>query len=99
MNERRLIEGRRIRWDEARARAAYAAGLWTRHTLGDALRRAAEETPARVLIVDGSVRLDCATLHSRATALARVLLGRVAPGSVVSFMLPNWHEAATIYLA
>ncbi|HTU62688.1 MAG TPA: AMP-binding protein, partial [Polyangiales bacterium] len=31
--------------------------------------------------------------------LAHALLTRAAPGSVVSFMLPNWHEAATIYLA
>ena len=31
--------------------------------------------------------------------LACGLLERAAPGSVVSFMLPNWHEAAIIYLA
>jgi acyl-CoA synthetase (AMP-forming)/AMP-acid ligase II len=99
MDERRLIEGRRIRWDEARAQAAYAAGLWVRQTLGDALKSAAEQEPGRALIVDGSVRLDGATLYRQATALARALLTRAAPGSVVSFMLPNWHEAATIYLA
>jgi acyl-CoA synthetase (AMP-forming)/AMP-acid ligase II len=99
MDERRLIEGRRIRWDEARANAAYAEGLWVRHTLGDALKRAAEQTPERVLLVDGSVRVDCGTLYRRADSLARGMLARAAPGSVVSFMLPNWHEAATIYLA
>jgi acyl-CoA synthetase (AMP-forming)/AMP-acid ligase II len=27
------------------------------------------------------------------------MLAHAEPGSVVSFMLPNWHEAATIYLA
>jgi acyl-CoA synthetase (AMP-forming)/AMP-acid ligase II len=27
------------------------------------------------------------------------MLERAPPGGVVSFMLPNWHEAATIYLA
>src|SRR5688500_1074681 len=27
------------------------------------------------------------------------MLAHTTPGSVVSFMLPNWHEAATIYLA
>ena len=26
-------------------------------------------------------------------------MARMPPGSVVSFMLPNWHEAAVIYLA
>ena len=25
-------------------------------------------------------------------------MARMPPGSVVSFMLPNWHEAAVIYL-
>jgi cyclohexanecarboxylate-CoA ligase len=49
--------------------------------------------------VDGEVRLDSRTLYRQATSLARALLTRGAPGSVVSFMLPNWHEAATIYLA
>lgn len=99
MDERRLIEGRWIRWSEARAAAAYAEGLWVRSTLVDALRSAAERTPERVLVVDGAVRLDCATLQLRAVALARAMLERAAPGSVVSFMLPNWHEAAIIYLA
>jgi cyclohexanecarboxylate-CoA ligase len=67
-------------------------------TLADALRTAARDTPDRVLVVDGEVRLDCATLWRQANELAAALLSRMAPGSVVSFMLPNWHEAAVIYL-
>ena len=35
---------------------------------------------------------------SKATALAQTLMARMPAGSVVSFMLPNWHEAAVIYL-
>lgn len=99
MDERRIIEGRSIRWNEARARSAYDAGLWVRHTLGDALRLAAARAPERVLIVDGEHRIDCKTLLCQVETLARALLSRAAPGSVVSFMLPNWHEAAVIYLA
>jgi acyl-CoA synthetase (AMP-forming)/AMP-acid ligase II len=99
MNGRRLIEGRWIRWNEARAHAAYAEGHWVRRTLGDALKSAASQTPERVLLIDADVRLDCATLYRRASSLAQAMLERAAPGSVVSFMLPNWHEAATIYLA
>jgi acyl-CoA synthetase (AMP-forming)/AMP-acid ligase II len=87
-----------IRWDEARAQAAYAQGHWTRETLADALARAAVETPDRVLLVDGAVRLDARTLQVQARALASALLARFASGSVVSFMLPNWHEAAVVYL-
>ena len=99
MDGRRLIEGRWIRWHEARAQAAYAAGHWVRQTLGDVLQLAAAETPQRVLLVDADVRLDCAGLYAQARSLAQSLLARAQPGSVVSFMLPNWHEAAVIYLA
>ncbi|MEB3070131.1 AMP-binding protein [[Mycobacterium] vasticus] len=68
-------------------------------TLADALARAAEDTPDRVLLVDGEMRLTCRDLHTRATALAKAMLTRMPTGSVVSFMLPNWHEAAVVYLA
>ena len=67
-------------------------------TLADALATAANNTPERVLLVDGADELDCRTLHARATELAHALLQRMPVGSVVSFMLPNWHEAAVIYL-
>lgn len=95
---RRTIDGWSIRWDQRRADAAYAAGLWTSGTLADALRDAARDTPDRVLVVDGDVRLTCRDLLRRAGDLAAALAERVPPGGVVSFMLPNWHEAAVVYL-
>ncbi len=95
---RKQVSGRWIRWDEARARAAYAEGRWVRTTLADALQQAEQRTPQRVLLVDGERRIDCLTLQTQAMALAQALLARTSPGSVVSFMLPNWHEAAVIYL-
>src|ERR1700734_437450 len=98
-NGRRLIGGRSIRWSEERAARAYDRGLWTRDTLADALHAAAQQTPQRVLLVDGSARLDCKTLHAQAMRLAQAMLARAPAGSVVSFMLPNWHEAAVLYLA
>jgi len=72
-------------------------------TLADALRDAAATTPDRVLVSDGSgspdtVALDAADLLDRSTRLANALLRRMPVGSVVSFMVPNWHEAAVIYL-
>src|SRR5262245_48631021 len=73
--------------------------MWVRSTLADSLRDAARFTPARTVLVDGDIRFDCQTLHERASALAHTLMARMPPGSVVSFMLPNWHEAAVIYLA
>lgn len=96
---RRTIAGWSIRWNEERAAEAYAAGLWTKDTLAEALAKAATDEPERVLIVDGSVRLDAGTLRNRATALAQLMVARFPQGSVISFMLPNWHEAAVIYLA
>jgi acyl-CoA synthetase (AMP-forming)/AMP-acid ligase II len=96
---RKLIDGRWVRWNDERAQRAYARGLWSRTTLADALRDAARLTPDRVLLVDGDYRLDCRTLYEQATALAHAMLSRAPAGSVVSFILPNWHEAAVLYLA
>ena len=67
-------------------------------TLADTLRAAAARTPDRIILVDGPTRITCAGLYASATALARNLLSRIPVGSVVSFMLPNWHEAAVVYL-
>ncbi|HUO36965.1 MAG TPA: AMP-binding protein [Mycobacterium sp.] len=92
------VTGRPVRWDPQRAADAYARGLWVRTTLADPLRAAARHTPDRVLLVDGDRRLDCRTLHLRAQRLAHALIARMPPGSVVSVMLPNWHEAAVVYL-
>lgn len=97
--ERRVIAGRSIRWDEVRARQAYEQGAWVHETLTDTLARVALETPRRELVVEGSVRLDARTLHDQATILAKVLASRFPVGSVISFMLPNWYEAAIIYMA
>ncbi|OBF28540.1 AMP-binding protein [Mycobacterium sp. ACS4331] len=77
---------------------AHRRGWWVSTTLADTLRQAAETTPDRVLIADGDVRLDCETLLQQAGDLAQALVARMPVGSVVSFMLPNWHEAAVVYL-
>lgn len=86
------------RRDEARAADAYARGLWVTTTLADALADAACDTPDRALVVDGDITLTARELHDRARALAMQLTDWMPVGSVVSFMLPNWHEAAIIYL-
>jgi acyl-CoA synthetase (AMP-forming)/AMP-acid ligase II len=95
----KLIGGRRVRWDDERAADAYARGLWVRGTLADSLIEAAQRTPQRIVLIDGACQLDCRSLYEQSSALAQALLTRMRPGSVVSMMLPNWHEAAIIYLA
>lgn len=87
-----------MRVDETRSADAYRHGLWVHETLADSLRDAAAATPDRTVLVDGEVRLSCRDLHSQAIMLAQALSTRMPPGSVVSFMLPNWYEAAVIYL-
>jgi len=87
-----------VRVDEQRSADAYRRGLWVRETLADSLRDAARATPDRTVLVDNGARLDCRSLHEQATALAQTLMELMPAGSVVSFMLPNWHEAAVIYL-
>lgn len=67
-------------------------------TLADSLIEAARLTPHRAAVVDGDVRLTCQSLDMQAEGLAQALLSRIPTGSVVSFMLPNWHEAAVVYL-
>jgi acyl-CoA synthetase (AMP-forming)/AMP-acid ligase II len=87
------------RYDTVRAAQAYRSGLWVHTTLADSLRAAAEIAPQRTVLVDNDARLDGATLYNQATVLANALMERMPCGSVVSFMLPNWHEAAVVYLA
>ena len=96
---RKLISGRWVRWDDARARQAYASGAWRSATLADTLAEAARSAPQRTLLIDGPHRIDSQTLFASASTLAQAMLNRVPTGSVISFMLPNWHEAAVIYLA
>ena len=93
------VEGWTLRHDESLAAEARADGWWLDTTLGVEAARLAQDDPERVLIVDGAVRLNAATLFDQASRLARSLVERgLKPGQVVSFMLPNWHEAAVIYL-
>jgi acyl-CoA synthetase (AMP-forming)/AMP-acid ligase II len=77
---------------------AYGRGLWVSTTLADSVRDAAADTPDRTILIDAEARITCAGLYDSAAALARSLLARIPVGSVVSFMLPNWHEAAVVYL-
>lgn len=97
--QRRTMGGFSIRWDPDRANAAYSSGWWVRETLGDALRIAAEQSPERELLIDANHRISAASMYREATKLANALRGRVPAGSVISFMLPNWHEAAVVYHA
>lgn len=87
------------RWNAGRATDARERGLWVDTTLADSLRLTAATSPQRTALVDGDTRVDCQTLYAKSMALAHQLISRIPVGSVVSFMLPNWHEAAVVYHA
>src|SRR6201998_260827 len=95
----KVIGGRRVRWDDQRAADAYARGWCVHSTLADSLVEAARRTPQRAVLIDVECQLDCRSLYDQASGLAQGLLARMPTGSVVSLMLPNWHEATIIYLA
>lgn len=97
--QRRTIDGHSLRWDDTLAQDAYQRGLWVESTLADRLDELARSAPDTTLVVDANTRLTAGALQQQATALAGTLAARYPVGSVVSFMLPNWHEAAIIYLA
>ncbi|WP_295634059.1 AMP-binding protein [Novosphingobium sp.] len=97
IEHRHTPNGWRIRWNETLARQARADGWWSDRTAADALLEVATVTPDRVLLVDGETQITAANLAAQAQQLGCAMLSRAAPGSVVSFMLPNWHEAAAIY--
>jgi cyclohexanecarboxylate-CoA ligase len=100
MAERRSVNGWSIRWSEAHAADARACGLWIDETMAEAAARRAAETPDAIVLIDGAERITAARLHADAHTMAGAMIARgLAPGDVVSFMLPNWHEAATMYLA
>lgn len=96
---RKVLAGHSVRWDEARVQAAYSAGHWVHSTLADALQEALTTEPERVVIIERDHQLTVRQLHAKASMLAATLSTRYAPGSVISLMLPNWHEAAIIYYA
>ena len=89
-----------LRHDEALAKLWRDQGWWCDETAGDVARRIAQQEPQRIIVIDGDVRVSAAELYRDAELIAQQLLARgIGPGNVVSFMLPNWREAAAIYLA
>jgi len=98
--QRRSVCGWSVRWDEDRARDACASGWWQRHTMAQEAARLAADEPGRVLLTDSEGVLDARTLHAGALHLAHYFQASgLSAGDCIGIMLPNWREAAQIYLA
>lgn len=77
-----------------------ASGAWLSRTLADDARQWAETSPDSEVFLGEPLKFTYTTLLADATALGAGLyeLG-LRQGDVVSFMTPNWPEAAIINLA
>jgi acyl-CoA synthetase (AMP-forming)/AMP-acid ligase II len=88
------------RWSDGAAASYRAAGYWRDDTLGDVARRACDDAPDRLLLIEGERRVTRAQVWDASSRLAAFFMSRgLEPGDVVSFQLPNWIEAAVIALA
>jgi acyl-CoA synthetase (AMP-forming)/AMP-acid ligase II len=73
--------------------------LWSGKTLGDHARSAVAEAPDATLLIDADRLWTRAEIFDRACRLGESLRKRgLKLGDVVSFQLPNWHEAAIVNL-
>jgi len=94
------ISGWSIRLDSAVAARYRASGAWRGMTLADCAREQVARAPNKVAVVDGAAQLSFSQLYAQGLRLAAALRARgLAPGEVISFQLPNWHEALVINLA
>src|SRR5688572_20567015 len=95
---RREVDGWSIRHDPDREAQAREGGWWLDTTIGEAAARLADQEPDRVLLIDRDVRFTAGELYQSARRLADAMRQRgIGRGDVVSFMLPNWHEACVVY--
>lgn len=85
--------------DEMVARYS-ASGAWRNLTIADRLKDWASRTPDEIAIVDRDTSLTYAEFYRRSLRLATMFVRQgLHPGDVVSFQLPNWHEAMIINAA
>jgi acyl-CoA synthetase (AMP-forming)/AMP-acid ligase II len=81
--------------DPARIARFMEEGYWVDTTSNDALEQRARETPDKLAIVDGRVRLRFGEYYRRAERLAAHFVGLgLGADDVVAIQLPNWSEFA-----
>lgn len=97
---RRDPSGWNTRVDDEMAARFGESGQWTGVTLAHCARERARSEPDRVAVVDGDLRIGFAQLYEQGVRLASALRNiGLQRGDVISFQLPNWHEAMVVNLA
>lgn len=78
----------------------YAHGFWRDQTLADMAVARVAQAPDFIAYVAGAARFSRAQIWAEAQSLAAAMAGLgLQPGDVISFLTPNWVEAAVINLA
>jgi acyl-CoA synthetase (AMP-forming)/AMP-acid ligase II len=78
-----------------RMRAFTEAGHWVDTTHNEELERVAAETPDKLALTDGRLRLTYRQYYARSKALAaRFIAMGLTPDDVIAVQLPNWSEFA-----
>src|ERR1035437_2818967 len=94
------VSGWSVRLDEQTIAQYRGDGTWCDRTIADLLDALCEKKPDQMLVLDGDRVMSAASVRDDAQRLARVLAGRgLHAGDVVSYQLPNWHEAILVDLA
>ena len=97
---KRDVGGWVTRLDDEMVARYTARGQWSGITLARCAFDRANDMPNRIAVVDGAAELTFKSLLSRALQLLWHLRDQgLRSGDVVSFQLPNWHEAMVINLA
>jgi non-ribosomal peptide synthetase component E (peptide arylation enzyme) len=79
--------------DPARIAGFIEQGCWVETTSNDVLEQRSQETPDKLAIVDGRVRLGYGEYYRRAERLAAHFVGLgLGADDVVAIQLPNWSE-------
>jgi acyl-CoA synthetase (AMP-forming)/AMP-acid ligase II len=100
MELRQDISGFRVRLDEATIAAHTQSGAWRNRSLGDYARELAREDPDAILLIDNGLPITRGTMLDKAQRFGAALRNfGLKSGDVISFQLPNWHEAAVVHLA
>ena len=92
--------GWQVRHDAQDVARWRASGAWRNRTTGQDARDLAAADPDRICLIEGDTALTHADTLQAAERIAAGLwdLG-LRPGDVLSFQLPNWHEALALNLA
>jgi len=97
---RRDVSGYTIRWDNSIAHEAQITGSWPDRTIAEYAAERVTANPDRVLVIDNAREIRTAELWEKSRRLAGYLHAQgICPGQIISFQLPNWHEANIINLA